>query len=163
MDAKLESEFFMAFGKYSYWFSVMEEEVKVFINRLLNSKDTSVGRHVTAGMPFKQLRISLMSLYRYHQKEPDQIIGLENVLKELKKINDERNDFIHSVWGTDALPDSAIRKKFTSNFGKGLIADITEYTPAAIDNATERLIETTKALMRYSDSWVLTAFLNSKD
>lgn len=141
----------------------MEEEIKIFINDLLNSKDAHVGKHVTAGMPFKQLRISLMSLYRYHQKDPDQIAGLDNVLKVLKKINDERNDFIHSVWNTDLFPDSATRKKFTANFGKGLVSAIEKYTPSDIDVKTDELIEATKTLMRYSDSWLLIDALKSKD
>lgn len=141
----------------------MEEEIKIFINDLLNSKDAHVGKHVTAGMPFKALRVSLMSLYRYHQKDPDQISGLERVLNELDKINDERNNFIHSVWNTDLFPDSAMRKKFTSNFGKGLVPDIEKYTPSNIEAKTNKLIEETKTLMRYSDSWLLTDALKLKD
>jgi hypothetical protein len=150
---ELESEFFMALGKFTYQFSILEDVMKVFAGMLINVNNEDIGRIMTSSTSFQPLYHSLMSLYRSQETEQSLVTEFEKLLDETYKLNEKRNNLIHSIWDVGVTSDSIKRTKRTARFSKGLQMEVETYQVDDINELTDQLIEATQALFMFSFNW----------
>ena len=148
-----ETEFLAAYGKLSVKFAFTEELMKQFINFLLDPKDSKVGSCITADMPFNPLYHALMSLYRLKENNEDLVNIFSKLLDDIKKIEEKRNKFIHSIWRINSSSNTAIRFKRTAKFSVGLNRDDKEYDISEINKDIESLEELYVVLGIKLENW----------
>jgi hypothetical protein len=103
-------------GKITVEFQVLETQLKAAIGMLLDPVNHRLGLIVTAQLSFKATLDLLGALYeeRFGAEEAEQD-ELANFLDRCNKIEDRRNQIVHSQW----MPDydsakGALRVKFTA-------------------------------------------------
>src|SRR4029077_12234226 len=89
-------------GKITVEFQVLETQLKAAIGMLLDPVNHRLGLIVTAQLPFKATLDLLGALYeeRFAAEEAEQD-ELANFLDRCNKIEDRRNQIVHSQWMPD--------------------------------------------------------------
>lgn len=112
-------EYLVHIGDMVVSFALLESAIKSLIMSFINEHQ-SAGRIITAELPFKGLRALLMSLYLdRHGKDLD-YIKLKKLMSEAGKIEEKRNQIVHSTWGIECGISGITRIKTTAKEGKGL-------------------------------------------
>ena len=88
-------------GNFIMQFQLLETLIKDAISFLLNEGDSTLGRIVTAEMPFRALLDVLAALFYYETKDESRTEALKAVLNQCQTISDRRNTLVHSYWYTD--------------------------------------------------------------
>jgi hypothetical protein len=146
-------EFMALIGYYSVTFAFLEDLMKVFINKMVNSGDNELGLCLTATMGFQPMYHSLMSLYRKREVSANLILGMEAILKQIKKLDEGRNKIVHSIWQLNKGNSTITRYRTIAKFAGGLQADNEELTLKDLTQRIDELTSAVESLLTMLDQW----------
>jgi hypothetical protein len=116
---KLDEKTLTTLGGITSNFSVLEFLLACHVSRLI-SDDPKIGAIITCEMSFQSLFKAFDSLIRYKITDPEQLKRSEDLVKRLKKAEEDRNKVIHSIYAFEVNAPGIMRFKATAKQGKGL-------------------------------------------
>ena len=115
----IPDDYYQAIGRIAVSFAVLESTVSSLCGLFVND-DQSVGQIVTSEFSFRRTLTMLSSLVRHRIKDENQVTAIYEVIKKAQKIEDVRNQVIHSVWGKGEDDDYITRFKTSTAMKRGL-------------------------------------------
>lgn len=117
-----EAEIAMAIGRMVIRFNSLDRDLGQLLAALLESKNTFVGAALVASIGFSQKVDLLAALYLEKFKEdPAKCAECRTAIQKLRTIEEERNKYVHSCFGTSSFGSSEfLRTKPKTKGGKGL-------------------------------------------
>ncbi|MBI2415788.1 MAG: hypothetical protein HYV33_03950 [Candidatus Kerfeldbacteria bacterium] len=100
-------------------FALLELAIQSLIGSLI-FEHQRVGQIITAELSFKNLRALAISLYLDRHGEDSDYSKLKPLMNEAGKIEETRNNIIHSIWAAGKDKDHITRIKTTAKEKKGL-------------------------------------------
>jgi hypothetical protein len=100
-DQFVAQELFQELGRLSFYFQQLETVIKQFIWRcfLDHSASRAMATLLIEGTPARVLGTKMLGLYAHRFGKNDaRVIEMKDVAKEINRLNDERNRFLHSNW-----------------------------------------------------------------
>ena len=92
----VSEEYLKHIGDITVSFSILEETLKFFVGGLIH--DWPVTQIITAQLPFRNIRTLLVSLYIERHGKDDDFKTLRKYIIKCGKIEEKRNQIIHSIW-----------------------------------------------------------------
>jgi len=129
----LSEEFFLALGRVTAHFAILEEQVE-FLTWSLMGNDQRLGQIVTAEMSFRNKVALLSSVFRHRVDDDSVRDELEQILSRATAVEVQRNVVIHSSWGLGDSPETRTRFKKTARKGKGIEHQFEQMTAAQIES-----------------------------
>jgi hypothetical protein len=119
MVPPLSDEFYVALGRVTAHFAVLESQIE-FLTWSLIGRDQRLGQIVTAELPFRGVVALLSSIFRHRVDAEALRSELEGILNRAMEVEQRRNRVTHSEWGMGDAPDTRTRIKVTARKGKGI-------------------------------------------
>jgi len=109
-------------GDITVSFVLLEIQIQFFIWSLLGSSPymMRIGQIITSELSFKKLRGVLISFFKETYGEYDNYKKMRDLMNRAGKIEEKRNQIIHSFWGAGKDIDSITRIKTTAKEKYGL-------------------------------------------
>lgn len=104
--------YYNEFGLLIVQFQTLEQTIAFFTTELISS-DQILGNILISKMSFRNLCEVFITLFYYRCKNPELNKELKGIFSRIKKIEDKRNTYVHSIWGFPAsqLGEGALRVK----------------------------------------------------
>lgn len=117
-----EAELAMAIGRIVIHFNILERDLGELLGGLLESNSYFVWTALVASMSFAQKVDLLAALYlEKHKDDLDRCEECRSSIQILRSLEEERNKYVHSVYGTVTFGSSEfIRTKPRTKGAKGL-------------------------------------------
>lgn len=125
-------------GDITVSFSLLELIIQLFIGSLISDQQ-QIGKIITSELSFRNLRSLLISLYLERFGKDNDFDALQNLMKESGKVEDRRNQLIHSTWGASYGESSITRFKNTSKEKQGYKYVIEELSAAELESFTKEI------------------------
>lgn len=106
-------------GDLIVWFALLESRIEGLAQNLL-AKEQRIGQIVTAEIPCKIVRSLVVSLYKERHGEDKDFAELRKLMRRAEKLEQERNQIVHSMWAAGDTPTQATRIKTTAKESRGL-------------------------------------------
>jgi len=106
-------------GDITVSFAYLESVIQMFIGSLLNEHQR-IGQVITAELSFRNLRTLAISLYVERHGKDEDFDKLRAFMIRAAKVEDRRNQIIHSVWAAGKDKDSITRIKATAKKKHGI-------------------------------------------
>jgi hypothetical protein len=106
-------------GEITVYFALLELWVQWLARSQLQEK-RRIGQIITAELSFRDLRAFTTSLYRERHGEDADFETLRELMKRAARLEEERNQVIHSIWGSGETAETVTRIKTTAKEGRGL-------------------------------------------
>ena len=99
-----------AIGDVTVSMSAAEQALGMLVCSML-ADHLRIGKIVMAELPFRGMRVLLMSLYRERHGEDEDFVTLKRLMSEVAKLEEGRNQIMHSGWAESSIPNSVTRFK----------------------------------------------------
>jgi len=119
LQHNVPDEYLKNIGDMTVSFSLLEINIQIVIWLLLDS-DQRVGQIITAEISFKNSNALLSSLYLERYGKDNDYNKLQELLKRTKKIEERRNQIVHSYWSVSGDPSAILRIKTTAKEKYGI-------------------------------------------
>jgi hypothetical protein len=119
LQHSIPNEHLMQIGDITVSFALLEFVMKSIVGNLL-SKDIQIGEIITSEMPFKGIRVLALSLYIKKYGKDEEYNNLNRLMKLTSKIEERRNQIMHSMWAVGKDTNHIVRIKSSSKESKGL-------------------------------------------
>ena len=119
---KNENEYYEVIGKLSVNFQRIELILTSLIGRIICS-EKHIGSIITSQLSFRKLCDLCGALYKYRINDKTKLSKLDEILKKLDMIAEERNTIIHSLLAQNFEKDCATFIKFKASRKKGFHVD----------------------------------------
>jgi len=110
-----------ALGRVTLGFCLLEGIVEECLWEILEEPASSICQAITAEcqaitaeLPFRRRLDLLSSLHRLREPDPARQEMLRNLLSEAQRIEDRRNELVHSLWRFDVEARAMVRTKATA-------------------------------------------------
>ncbi len=124
----ISDEFLRELGHITVSFAHLEESLKLFVIALLNETQR-IGDVITAELRFGNLKTLVTVLAKEKLGSGTDFESFEDLLERITKCQTDRNNIMHSGWGTDPDNPTIIeRAKTTTKEKHGLVFAFQEYT-----------------------------------
>lgn len=100
-------------GDISVSFSLLESIIQLLAGSLI-SHELRIGQIVSAELSFRNLRALTISLYLERFGEDNEVTKIKDLMKRAGRIEDKRNQIIHSLWIVGIDEDHVTRIKGTA-------------------------------------------------
>ena len=145
---QFNNPYLKAVGQVVTRFAKLEFTLGFVIDVLLDT-DQGAGQIVTTKLPFR-VKVDVFQALAWHRKpETKEDELLKDIIRNLGKLEDERNAVMHSVTAGVTLPDKRVSIKPTLNRKRGFDVSFTERTDADLKELAERMEQTDSDLIHY--------------
>ncbi len=135
-----EDQLFLAIGRISQYFNVLETYASVLVWTLIGAGQ-QVGEIITSELSFRNLLALLSSLYRLRKTDKKDINKLTELLKKAEGFERKRNQIIHSIWAVNMTdPQSLIRYKVTAKRKNGLKHTLEKKTVDELNRIADEMV-----------------------
>ena len=122
-----------AIGRMCIAFSSLEGQLKFMVGKLVGI-DQIVGQIITAELSFRNILNLLGSLYKHRTNDNDFRKKVDDLLKNISNLEQNRNSLIHSTYGLTKDPETIARFKNTARMKHGLKNNFDIITIEQIDH-----------------------------
>jgi len=122
-------------------FTLLEDVVQSLTYSLI-TENQQIGRIIIAGRSFRSLRELLISIYVEKFGKDEEYDELRKLLKRTNKIEEKRNQIVHSVWAAGGTKESIHRIKSTIREKTGyqkIFENVTEEDLVNISDETKKI------------------------
>lgn len=106
-------------GDITVSFALLESTVQTLVLTLI-AGDQRIGQIIAAELPFRNLRALAVSLYKERHGEETGFATLAELMNRAAKLEEKRNQIVHSTWAVGATADTVTRIKTTAKERSGL-------------------------------------------
>jgi len=125
-------------GDITVSFALLEFSIQHLISSFINEHQR-IGKIVCVELSFKNLRALGISLYLEKFGEDDDYKSLRNFMKRAGKIEEQRNQIIHSIWTAGKDKNHVNRNKTTAKEKDGLKFKSEEYSVERLSNLATQI------------------------
>jgi len=97
MSTLLKNEFLKSIGEMTILFSRLESYISGYVGEFI-SQDYELNKIIVAGEQMSSLLVLFQSLGHYRIEDKKELKRLNIIIKNIERINTERNKIIHSDW-----------------------------------------------------------------
>jgi hypothetical protein len=148
MQPPLTDSYYLAIGKVTASFSLLERQIEFFCWASI-SKDQSLGHIVTAELSFRNLVALASALFRYRVGDEKQRQEFETLLSRAVRVEEKRNTITHSLWTVSENPQAIFRVKHTAKKGKGFLRHSEETSAQDIETVAAEISGVVRALVDF--------------
>ena len=134
-------------GDMTVSFAMLELVIQMFFASLIREHQ-SVPRLIANLLSFRNLRAATLSLYLERHGNDSDFQILEEFMKQVGEIEDERNRITHSIWGTGSRTGTVTRIKSTTRI-QGRSTQFEEYDEARLRDFAQRIRLVASQLQRF--------------
>lgn len=120
---QLSEDHLRAIGRITVNFSQLEATLRLIIWSYSGLETQRTGQILTSELSFRKLLVVFESLVYEHWPIEDRLDALKPLMDEGRKLNDRRNQIIHSMWTSGGSPNEALRTKPRQKKGYQLIPE----------------------------------------
>ena len=103
-----------ALGRVTFGFCLLEGVLEECLWEILAEPEPLVCQAITAELSFRRRLDLLSSLHRLREPDSGRQETLRNLLGEAQRIEERRNELVHSLWRFDAEAQAMVRTKATA-------------------------------------------------
>jgi hypothetical protein len=112
-------------GDITVSFALLESTIQALAGSQLQESQR-IGQIITAELSFRNLRALATSLYRERHGEDADFETLREITKRAGRLEEERNQIVHSIWAAGKNPGTVTRIKTTAKERRGIHFDFQE-------------------------------------
>jgi hypothetical protein len=133
-------------GKLAVNFQFIESVLSLYVCELIGP-DQAIGQIIATQLPFARLCTVVRALFEHKYEDPVVRRKLSELLIRASQLEEKRNQYFHSAWGTDETGSTMRIKMKVSRAGK-LSASTPNVAEAELDEVNHDLRECAKALVQ---------------
>jgi hypothetical protein len=134
-------------GDITVSFALLESEIQSFLGALIREHQR-VGQIIASQLSFARLRAATISLYVDRHGRDEDYLKLKGLMNEAGKIEAERDQIAHSLWGAGASPGTITRIKLTAREKRGFQAQFEHYDGAKLAAFATKIRDVAERLQR---------------
>lgn len=147
----LSDDHYKQVGRICISHSSLEENISIFTSLLIDSKHTNTSQIITGGLNFSSKVNLLSSLGKGRIEDKKEYETLIEIIKKINKLNEQRNNIIHSAWwtehGTNKVTLGKVNKKDKTKYLH------TEIKVEELKSVANNIQQVSKRLMEYMIVW----------
>jgi hypothetical protein len=128
------------------------QSAEVFIGEIgcrLISENDAVGRIALSNLSFRNLCEASLALFRHRCKDQQMVDQLEKLVTQALKLEQERNTFMHSSWGTSPEMGGTFRLKRKLDRKSGLRTVLARINVGEVQKVAKELEDLSSALASF--------------
>jgi hypothetical protein len=119
-------------GDITVSFAVLESSIQFFASSLIH--EANIANIIMAELAFKNLRALVISLYLERHGRDDDFVTLRGYMNRAARVEEKRNQIIHSVWGAGKNANTITRVKATAKEKHGLRFQFEDVTAESLQD-----------------------------